>query len=146
MCLIYITENRYVNIIAVYAFIARVTSHIPDKGQVMVRYYGLYSNAHGGKSRKAQHAMNPFLIIEQEGSFVPSKGWAEMIRKVCEVDPLLCPFCGGQMRIISFIEEPKTVDRIIRHLELRFEAERPPPPHHIQQELLMAAEESGEYF
>jgi hypothetical protein len=27
-------------------FIARVTSHIPDKGQVMVRYYGLYSNAH----------------------------------------------------------------------------------------------------
>jgi len=22
-------------------FIARVTSHIPDKGQVMVRYYGL---------------------------------------------------------------------------------------------------------
>jgi ribosomal protein S27E len=25
--------------------IARVTSHIPDKGQVMVRYYGLYANA-----------------------------------------------------------------------------------------------------
>ena len=34
-------------------FIARVTSHIPDKGQVMVRYYGLYSNAHRGKMRKA---------------------------------------------------------------------------------------------
>ena len=27
-------------------FIARVTSHILDKGQVMVRYYGLYANAH----------------------------------------------------------------------------------------------------
>ena len=27
-------------------FIARVTAHIPDKGQVMIRYYGLYSNAH----------------------------------------------------------------------------------------------------
>jgi len=26
-------------------FIARVTSHIPDKGQLMVRYYGLYANA-----------------------------------------------------------------------------------------------------
>ena len=24
----------------------RVTSHIHDKGQVMVRYYGLYANAH----------------------------------------------------------------------------------------------------
>jgi len=29
-------------------FIARVTSHIPDKGQVTVRYYGLYANAHRG--------------------------------------------------------------------------------------------------
>jgi hypothetical protein len=26
-------------------FIARTTSHIPDKGQVTVRYYGLYANA-----------------------------------------------------------------------------------------------------
>jgi hypothetical protein len=34
-------------------FIARVTSHIPDKGQVTVRYYGLYANAHRGKVRKA---------------------------------------------------------------------------------------------
>jgi hypothetical protein len=36
-----------------YKFIARVTSHIPDKGQVTVRYYGLYANAHRGKVRKA---------------------------------------------------------------------------------------------
>ena len=67
-----------------------------------------------------------------------------MIRNVYEVDPLRCPACGGQMSVISFIEEPKTIDRIIRHLELTFEAERPPPPH--QQELLMAAEEKGKYF
>jgi hypothetical protein len=77
---------------------------------------------------------------------VPSKGWAEMIRKVYEVDPLCCPTCGGRMRIVSFIEKPKTIDRIIRHLKLTFEAERPPPPHHVQQELLMAAEEKSEYF
>jgi hypothetical protein len=77
---------------------------------------------------------------------VPAKGWAEMIRKVYEVDPLLCPSCGGRMRIISFIEDHKVIDRIIRHLELTFEAERPPPHHHVHQELLMAAEERGEYF
>lgn len=56
-----------------------------------------------------------------------------MIRKVCEVDPLICPSCGGQMRIIG-------------HLELTFEAERPPPPRVVQQHILMAAEEKGEYF
>jgi len=50
------------------------------------------------------------------------------------------------MRIISFIEQAKAIDRIIAHLELTFEAERPPPPHNVQQELLMVAEENGEYF
>ena len=97
-------------------FIARVTSHIPEKGQVMVRYYGLYSNAHRGKMLKARAASSPLLIIEDETSFVPSRGWARMIRKVYEVNPLLCPSCGGKMLIISFIEEPITIDRIIRHL------------------------------
>ena len=127
-------------------FIARLTSHIPDKGQVMIRYYGLYSNAHRGKMRKAGFDPSHPPIIEDEPDYVPSKGWAEMIRKVYEVDPLLCPSCGGQMRIISFIEEPKVIDRIIAHLKLTFEAERPPPPRIVQQELLMAAEESEEYF
>jgi len=127
-------------------FIARVTSHIPDKGQVMVRYYGLYSNARRGKMRKAQQAANPFLIIEQEEPFVPSKGWAEIRRKVYEVDPLICPSCGGQMKIIAFIEDHKVIDRIMGYLKLRFVAERPPPPQVAQHELLMAAEERGEYF
>jgi len=127
-------------------FIARVTSHIPDKGQVMIRNHGLYPNAHRGKMRKAGAQPSHPPIIEDDPTYVPSKGWAEKIRKVYEMDPLYCPTCGGRMRIISFIEEPKTIDRIIRHLELKFEAGHPPPPHHVQRELLMAAEESGECF
>ncbi|MBN1222272.1 MAG: acid--CoA ligase [Candidatus Aminicenantes bacterium] len=50
------------------------------------------------------------------------------------------------MRIISFIEDPKIIDRIIAHLGLTFDAERPPPAQVVQQVLLMAAEEHEEYF
>jgi len=32
--------------------------------------------------------------------------WGEMIKKVYEADPLLCPKCGGPMRIVSFIAKP----------------------------------------
>ncbi len=127
-------------------FIARVTSHIPDKGQVMIRYYGLYANAHRGKINKAGVLLSHPPIIGEEERFVPSKGWAEMIRKVFEVDPLLCPACGGQMSIISFIEDHKVIDKIIDHLKLTFMAERPPPPQRVRQELLMAAEKRGDYF
>jgi hypothetical protein len=75
--------------------IARVTSHIPDKGQVMVRYYGLYANAHRGKVRKANRVPVALGMIEEEPRPVPSKGWAEMIRKVYEVDSMICPRCGS---------------------------------------------------
>jgi len=32
------------------------------------------------------------------------------------------------MRIVSFIEDYKVIDKIINHLKLTFKAERPPPP------------------
>jgi len=63
--------------------------------------------------------------------------------KVYEIDPLICPKCGGQMRIISFIEDYKVIDKIIDHLKLTFKAERPPPP---RAQLSMAAEEQSEYI
>ena len=37
-----------------------------------------------------------------------------------EVDPMVCPQCGGTMKIIAFITEYDVVDRIIDHLKIRF--------------------------
>ena len=127
-------------------FIARVTSHIPDKGQVMVRYYGLYANAHRGKARKAGLSPLALRMSEEEFKPIPSKGWAAMIRKVYEVDPMLCPKCGGQMKVIAFLTDFSVVDRIIGHLKLTFVAERPPPPEVAYLELVMAADPAAEYF
>ncbi len=31
--------------------------------------------------------------------------WSYFIRKVYETDPLVCPKCSGEMRIISFIDQ-----------------------------------------
>jgi len=124
-------------------FIARVTSHIPDKGQVMVRYYGLYANAHRGKVRKASLAPSPLRIVEEEPRRLHAKGWAEMIRKVYEVDPMVCPKCGGAMKVVSFLTEPAVVDRIIDHLKLTFVAEKPPPQAAFQELLWEAAPSAG---
>jgi hypothetical protein len=126
-------------------FIARVTSHIPDKGQVTVRYYGLYANAHRGMIKKASLSSFPLRIGEDKLRRLPAKGWAEMIRKVYEVDPMLCPRCGGKMKVVAFITDFAVVDKIIDHLKLSFIADRPPPSHIAYHEVLMAAEASTEY-
>jgi hypothetical protein len=39
-----------------------------------------------------------------------------MIRNAYEVDPMICPKCGGTMKIIAFITEYAVVDQIIDHL------------------------------
>jgi len=139
-------------------FIARVTSHIPDKGQVMVRYYGLYANAHRGKVKKASLSPSVFRIVEEELRRLPSKGWAAlirkphiglrsaaMIRKVYEVDPMICSKCGGRMKVVAFITEVAVVDRIVEHLKLTFVADKPPPSHVFEQVALLEAEACGEY-
>ena len=52
-------------------------------------------------------------------------------------------YSGGLMKVISFIEDYKVIDKIIDHLKLTFKAERPPPP---QAQLSVAAEEKSEYI
>ena len=62
-------------------FIARVTSHIPDKGQVTVRYCGLYANAHRGKVKKTNLVPASLGMMEEALRPIPSKGWAEMTKR-----------------------------------------------------------------
>ena len=39
-----------------------------------------------------------------------------MVRRVFEVDPLECPRCGGEMKIISVILEHEVIRKILGHL------------------------------
>ncbi len=43
-------------------------SHVPNKGEQMVRYYGYYSNVSGGKRKKENEDGLPPCILEPDGS------------------------------------------------------------------------------
>ena len=45
-----------------------------QEGQVTVRYFGLYANAHRGKVRKGQPDKHPFIIGEEECPRIPRRG------------------------------------------------------------------------
>ncbi len=42
--------------------------------------------------------------------------WARLLRKVFEVDPLHCPRCGGELKVVSVITDPRVVGHILKHL------------------------------
>lgn len=47
-----------------------------------------------------------------------------LIARLYEVFPLLCPICGGQMRIIAFITHSADIRHILDHIGVDSE-----PPH-----------------
>ena len=53
--------------------------------------------------------------------------WAVLIARIYEVFPLLCPICGGQMRIIAFITHSADIRHILEHIGAETEPPRITP-------------------
>ena len=130
-------------------FIAEVTAHIPPKHKQYIRRYGLYSSRTRGiwdhfshlirlapqgwkeKHKVGQETGNKSLpsentedVIEPISSGERASAWARLIKKVYGVDPLTCPKCGKDMKIIAIILDPQETTKILRHL---IKIGRPPP-------------------
>lgn len=102
-------------------WIHRITAHIPDPGQHTRRSYGAYCNRSRVTAKAVQdgpdHAAQAYPVGQDaESAGEPRRTWARLLRKIFEIDPLLCS-CGAQMRMVSIITEPRVVDRILRHLQ-----------------------------
>jgi hypothetical protein len=52
--------------------------------------------------------------------------WSYFIRKVYETNPLICPKCQSEVRIISFIDQPDMIKKILQQLGLWEESHDPP--------------------
>jgi len=121
--------------------LAALTDHIPNARHQLIRYLGWYSNKSRGLRKKAAVApaaaagngvSTPFtepLPDSDDTAFRKScrRTWAQLIQKVYLVSPLVCPKCRFPMKIISFIEDPPVIRRILQHLGVWSTQERPPP-------------------
>ncbi len=48
--------------------------------------------------------------------------WAELLRRVFEVEVLVCPHCGGAQRLLAAIHDPASIERVLRSMGLPHEA------------------------
>ena len=128
-------------------FVHAVVTQIPDARRHLVRCYGAYSHrrraavreqngaadAVGGPSGRPAPA-EPVPPAEPDSREAKRRAnWARVLKKVFEVDPLVYPKCGGEMKVIAWITDRAVIDRILAHrakagLESPFEARGPPSP------------------
>ena len=122
-------------------FLATLLAHIPATHEKTVVYYGHYSHRLRGQRKKEAGSarvgpapelgpeLGPLLYDDEDEpttSAPARRRWAALIKKVYETDPLVCPECRSEMRVISFITEEELIFRILRHLDL-FEPDPPSP-------------------
>ena len=95
-------------------FLARLLMHIPQPRLHTVRYYGHYSNVARARRRAQQDEPETGSSANTAMTTLPStaerrrlrRAWAQMIRRIYEVDPLTCR-CGAKTRILSFLLDPR---------------------------------------
>ena len=143
-------------------FVHAVCQQIPDRRLHLVRYYGAYASRNRRSLRAARDALavgepstpcvdGPERASRAEGppafenatSLEPAlpgsaeavrrQAWARLIRRVFEVDPMMCLRCKIAMEVVALITEPAVIDKILRHskahgLTSPFEANPPRAP------------------
>ncbi len=116
-------------------WLAHLVTHVPGRYEQTVRYYGYYSNKTRGLRKKAETDDDiPVIVKNEMSSREWRQNWARLIQKIYEVDPLTCPKCQGEMRIIAFIEDEAVIKKILKHLSLCETRNHDPParnPTHI---------------
>ena len=116
-------------------FLARLVSHIPNPGQVMTRSYGWYASRTRGTRRRqaavgASETEASVATVElADGSLRAARyRWAELLRRIGEVDPLAGPRGRGPRRILTVMTDPAVIARILAHRARALERTRSPPP------------------
>ena len=103
----------------------RLAALIPPPRRHRHRYYGVL--APNSPHRAAVTALAAAESASDEGQAKAEREespagqaaryvWALLIARIYEVFPLICPKCGGTMKIIAFIDEGETIREILAHL------------------------------
>ncbi len=77
------------------------------------------------------------LRPERGESLARRIAWADLLKRVFEVDALRCPACGGRMRLIAAITDPSVARRILECLALPPRAPPLTPAKEIDRESMV---------
>ena len=113
-------------------FLAELSAHIPKIYESLTRYFGRYScRRRGERAKLAPPPEKPESDYRRE---FRRSSWAACIKRVYEINPLECPKCKAQMRIIAFIQDEHSIKDIMKSQGIPDFQAPPPIPKFIDAE------------
>ena len=113
--------------------IERLAALVPRPRVHLTTYHGVFAPAASYRDRVVPpppEGEQDHASCTEDGSAQPERprrkrySWAELMKRVFEMDVLICEHCGGTRKLLAFLTEPRAVRRILEHLGLPAE----PPP------------------
>ena len=111
---IYTTKDGVAHEFDALEFLALLSAQVPAPYESLTRYFGRYSCRRRGERSKLSP---PPPAEEQESDYrqeFRKSSWAACIKRIYEIDPLECPNCKSQMRIIAFIQDEHSIKDIMK--------------------------------
>lgn len=126
-------------------FMRRLSPLIPPPFAHLIRYHGLFAPRARGRDNLpaapvAKEEIRPEAVLRMEGSSKPAAkeqngeaeketakyssprpkrrvlSWAELLRRVFAIEILICPNCGGKMKLLAAVIEGAAIRKILTHL------------------------------
>ncbi len=111
-------------------FIAKLAALVPPPRAHLTRFHGVFApNANlraqltpsGRGKRPASDAVPVDVSAHDEPRSPEQKrramSWAQRLKRVFSIDVTTCAHCGGAVRIVASIEDPKAIRAILAHFE-----------------------------
>jgi len=97
--------------------LARILTVVPPKGWHTTRYFGWYASRSRGERRK-RGQLGLVRTEPPRPASLARQAWAKLIARIWKENPSGCERCGGEMRVVAFIHDRASVEKILRHVGL----------------------------
>ena len=100
----------------------RLAASVPPPRRHIVRYAGILAPASKLRSRIVPKPVAAAANDTETSAEPPTRGgsryrpWAELLQRCFSIDVLACPGCGGRMRLVALVTDPKSTRRFPRGL------------------------------
>ena len=100
--------------------LSRLASLVPRPRVHLIRFHGVFAPHFKYRSlvtpAPSDETNKTSRTEQKKAKKSYSMVWAKMLKRVFDIDIQICSKCGGQIKIISSIQDPKVIKRILSHL------------------------------
>ena len=109
----------------------RLVALVPRPRIHLTRYHGVLGPHYKYRKQIVPKPSELKVVGQDQDNIDPKQlelkkniSWARLLARVFNIDVEICSQCGGKMKIIAAVEDPKVIRKILEHMGL---ALMPPP-------------------